>query len=62
MRNVEKVSFLVDLSLAEALDDIGSINESAVASLGPAQRLPPLNDGVVTCQVGLSDTAQSRSA
>jgi hypothetical protein len=54
-------SNLVDLGLAEVLDDPGAIEET-VGSAGTAERLAALDDAFVALQVGLLDTAESAAA
>ena len=53
---------LVDLGLVQVVDDIGAIEEAAVAGLGTAQVLAALLDVVGTGQVGLGDAAESAAA
>ena len=53
---------LVDLGLVQVVDDVGAIEEAAVAGLGTAQVLAALLDVVGAGQVGLGDAAESAAA
>ena len=54
-------SFLVDLSLVQVLDDVGSVEETAAGGVGTAKVLPTLLD-IVAGQAALSNAAKCASA
>lgn len=53
-----EIGSLVDLGLAEALNDLGSINDAAVGSLCTAERVATLLDGGVADEVGLGNAVK----
>lgn len=56
------MGFLVDISLAQRLNDVRSINKATARSIRTAKRLSALDDVVVACQVILRHTAERAAA